>query len=140
MKITGVHLCFEVRDFAVARRFWEPLCASLGFPPLWGDGQHFAGFGDGRTMLFVGESTPPRVQREAPTGQEFVVTDHVGLHVAAREDVDAVAADMAAAGFAPLFPAREYPEFGPGFYAVTFCDPDHNVIEFSWRPPRPPAG
>ena len=72
-------------------------------------------------------------------GREFVVTDHVGFHPERREDVDAVAVAMEAAGFAPLFPAADYPEFGPGFHAVTFCDPDNNVIEFAWRPPAPAA-
>jgi hypothetical protein len=35
---------------------------------------------------------------------------------------------------APLFPAQEYPEFGTGFYAVTYCDTDHNVIELGYHP------
>jgi hypothetical protein len=46
---------------------------------------------------------------------------------------------MAKAGYVPLFPAQEYPEVGPGFYAVTYCDRDNNVIEFNHRVP-PPAG
>jgi hypothetical protein len=45
---------------------------------------------------------------------------------------------MATAGFTPLFPAKEYPEFSPDFYAVTFCDADNNVIEFGHS--SPPAG
>ncbi len=40
---------------------------------------------------------------------------------------------MTKAGIVPLFPAQECPEFGPGFYAVTYCDPDNNVIEFNHR-------
>lgn len=135
MKIAGSHLCFEVDDYARALAFWAPLCSATGFDPLWGDGKTYAGFGNGRTMLAIGVASPRRVQRLPPTGNEFVVADHVGLHVTSRDDVDAVAAAMEEAGFPPLFPAREYPEFGPGFYAVTFCDPDNNVIEFSFRPP-----
>ena len=37
-----------------------------------------------------------------------------------------------------IFPAKEYPEFSPDFYAVTFCDADNNVIEFGHS--SPPAG
>jgi len=40
------------------------------------------------------------------------------------------------AGIEPLFGAKEYPEFGTGFYAVTFCDADNNVIEFGHRDAR----
>ena len=63
----------------------------------------------------------------------------ISFSVGRREDVDAIASAMSAAGVTPLFPAREYPEFAPGFYAVTFCDPDNNVIEFGHAPAVPGA-
>jgi len=117
--------------------FWTPLWEASGFSLAWGDGKAYAGYRNGPFTVVIGQQQPRRITREAPTGQEFVVMEHVGFHAAAREDVDAIAAHMAAAGFQPLFPAQEYPEFGPGFYAVTYCDPDNNVIEFAWRPPPP---
>ena len=139
MELTGLHLGLEVEDLPRALRFWEPLFAAAGFAFQFGDGKTYAGYRNGSLGLVLAATKPRRVAREAPTGQEFVVSEHLGLHAARREDVDAVASAMAAAGFQPLFPAKEYPEFGPGFYAVTFDDPDHNVIEFAWRPPVPAA-
>ena len=136
MELSGVHICLEVEDYVRAMKFWGPLCAASGFSPLWGDGKGFAGFKHGSMMLIIGQQQPRRVVRGAPTGKEFVVTDHVGFHVTLREDLDALVDAMAAAGFEPLFPAAEYPEFGAGFHAVTFCDDDNNVIEFAWRAPR----
>jgi len=133
MEIKTVHICFEVADFQKAMAFWKPLVEAGGFAPGWSDGATYAGFTNGPMTLFIGESKPRRVRKEAPTGEEFVVTDHVGFSLARREDVDAIAAAMTMAGFSPLFPAQEYPEFGPGFYAVTYCDPDNNVIEFNHR-------
>jgi len=41
--------------------------------------------------------------RGAPTGEEFVVADHVGISIGRREDVDALAGAMREAGFTPLF-------------------------------------
>jgi len=137
MQLSGLHVCFEVEDFGRSMAFWGPLCEVAGFKPAWGDGKVYAGFRNGSIVVSIGAMQPRRITRAAPTGQEFVVAEHVGFHATRREDVDAVAAHMAAAGFQPLFPAQEYPEFGPGFYAVTFCDPDNNVIEFAWRPPTP---
>ena len=96
-------------------------------------GSTLAGYTNGTVTVFVGESRPRRMTRNAPTGEEFVVTDHLDFSMGRREDVDAVATAMAAAGYKPLFSAQEYPEFGPGFYAVTFCDPDNNVLEFGHR-------
>ena len=52
-----------------------------------------------------------------------------------REDAveagkEALTRAMRKAGVSPLFPAEEHPEFTPGFYSVSFCDPDKNVVEF----------
>jgi predicted lactoylglutathione lyase len=139
MELKTVHVCLEVENFKKAMGFWEPLLAASGFGPGWTDGATYSGFTNGPMTLFIGESSPRRVRKAPPTGEEFVVTDHVGFSVGRREDVDAVAAAMSKAGFAPLFPAREYAEFGPGFYAVAYCDPDNNVIEFGHRAAPAPA-
>jgi glyoxylase I family protein len=136
MELKSVHICLEVSDFTRAMSFWGPLLAAAGFAKGWTDDRSYAGFTNGAMTLFFGEAAPPRIKREAPTGREFVVTEHVGFAVARREDVDAIAAAMAGAGATPLFPAAEYPEFGPGFYSVTYCDEDNNVIEFSHRAVR----
>ena len=133
MELRSVHICLEVSDFMRAMSFWGPALNAAGFVKGWSDEKTYAGFTNGAMTLFFGESKPPRIRRIAPTGQEFVVTEHVGFAVARREDVDAIAAAMDRAGIKALFPASEYPEFGPGFYAVTYCDPDNNVIEFSHR-------
>lgn len=133
MEILSVHVCFEVADFGRALAFWQPAFAAAGFAPDRGDGKHYGGFTNGPFSLILGLSDPARVSRKAPTGDEFVVTDHVGFKVATRAEVDAIAAAMAASGAVPLFPAKEYAEFGPGFYGVTWCDADGNVIEFGCR-------
>jgi predicted lactoylglutathione lyase len=139
MDIKSIHVCFEVADFKKAMAFWGPLVEAAGFVPGRGDGATYSGFTNGPMTLFIGESRPRRVRKDPPTGEEFVVTDHVGFSLARRDDVDAIVAAMTAAGFTPLFPAGECPEFGPGFYAVTYCDGDNNVIEFNHRTMPAPA-
>jgi predicted lactoylglutathione lyase len=140
MTIRAVHICLEVADFIKAMEFWRPLFAAGGFLKGWSDDKSYAGYTSGTVTIFVGESAPRRVTRLAPTGREFVVTDHVGITLADREEVETMAMAMAKAGVKPLFPAQEYPEFGPGFFAVTFLDPDNNVIEFCCRIEPAPAG
>lgn len=122
-----------MEDFKKALEFWGPLFAAAEFARGLSDDTSYAGYSNGTMTLFISESRPRRVRRAAPTGKEFVIADHVGFSLARREDVDAMTAAMQAVGVKPLFPAQEYPEFGPGFYAVTFCDPDNNVIEFAHR-------
>lgn len=133
MEIKSAHIGLEVAEFKRAMTFWKPLFEAAGFVKGWTDDASYAGYTNGAMTLFIGESKPRRVDRKAPTGEEFVVTDHVGFSVGRRQDVDAIERAMLQAGIKPLFPAREYGEFGPGFYAVTFCDEDHNVIEFGHR-------
>jgi predicted lactoylglutathione lyase len=130
MELKTLHICLEISNFSKSLEFYRPLLRATGFVEAWGDKSSYAGFKNGIITVVIGESKPRRVTRQAPTGEELAVSDHVGFSVGRREDVDAIAQAMAAAGFKPLFPAQEYPEFGHGFYAVTFCDSDNNVIEF----------
>ena len=117
---------------------------AAGFRRIGSDDVSYAGYANGSVTIYIGESQPRRVIRKPPTGKEFVVIDHVGFATGLRSDVDAIASAMLEAGVNPLFPAQEYPEFGEGFYAVTFCDADNNVIEFGHRAVRaggtPPTG
>ena len=130
MELRTVHICLEVASFKKAMEFYRPLLQAAGFVEAWGDSATYCGFKNGTITVAIAESKPRRVIRQAPTGQEIAVADHLGFSVGSREDVDAIARAMATAGFTPLFPAKEYPEFSPDFYAVTFCDADNNVIEF----------
>jgi len=133
MKIVAVHVCFEVVNFKASMKFYAPLFKAADFKKGFGDGKTYAGYYNGPFGLSIGAIKPRRVARKAPTGEEFVVTDHVGFSTGTQKDVYKIAAVMAKAGFKPLFPAQEYTEFGGGFHAVTFCDRDNNVIEFSHR-------
>ena len=134
MEIKATHICFEVNSYQTAMNFYSTLLGAADFKKSWGDDKTYTGFVNGVFTVVIGATTPRRVTKEAPTGQEFVVTDHVGFYVPTTSDVDAIEGIMKKAGYAPLFPAKEYPEFGPGFYSVTFSDVDNNVIEFSTRP------
>jgi catechol 2,3-dioxygenase-like lactoylglutathione lyase family enzyme len=60
--------------------------------------------------------------------------DRVGLCEVAfradsREQVDALARDVAAWGGRILDAPREYPQYVPGYYAVFFADPDGIKLE-----------
>jgi catechol 2,3-dioxygenase-like lactoylglutathione lyase family enzyme len=122
------HLCLEVAALKTALRFWTPLLAVSGFNKIM-DGQGFVGFSNGTFEVFLCHSKPRRVRRGKPSGKEMIVSDHIALRVDKRADVDAVASAMTKAGVAALFPAEEHRQFAPGYYAVSYSDPDHNVIE-----------
>jgi hypothetical protein len=68
-------------------------------------------------------------ERKSPKEDDFVVADHIALLVPDRRIVHQVAEVLQKVGFRPLFAPEEHPEFDPGYYSVSFCDPDNNVIE-----------
>ena len=129
------HLCFEIGTLKRSLTFWEPLFQATGFKKIMGS-DDFVGFSNGAFELFLCRSKPRRVRRPPPSGKEMVISDHVAFRVSERREVDAIVGAMGQAGVTPLFPPEEHPEFTPGYYAASFCDPDNNVIELYCVPTR----
>jgi len=127
------HIGIEVSNLSRSKKFYKTLLEGLGFGIIM-DTEGGAGFSNQNFQIWLGESQKPRVTRNAPTGEEFVVADHLAILVPDKETVDAVEKAMKKNGFKPLFPCEEHPHFEPGYYAVSFCDPDNYVIEVYTRP------
>lgn len=87
------------------------------------------GFSNQNFQVWVSQPPKPRMKRDAPTGEEFVIADHLAILVQDRKIVDTSERKMKENGFKALFPCEEHPQFEPGYYAVSFCDPDNYVIE-----------
>ena len=136
--VTLRHICLEIANLDRSMKFYGPLFAATGFTKIMGD-KEYAGFSNGAIEWFLCKSRPRRVSRKPPTGQEFVVSEHLAFLLESPKDVDRIAAHMKKAGIEPLFPPEEHPIFSPGFYAASFCDPDQVVIEFYYRPPAKKA-
>ncbi|MEN3016869.1 MAG: VOC family protein [Candidatus Methanosuratincola petrocarbonis] len=122
------HLGIEVSNVAASRKFYDALLGSLGFR-LIGESERHAGYSDGSTQIWIAESAPRRVLRLPPSGEEEVVSEHIAFLVGDRGSVDRVSSVMERKGFSPLFPPEAHPEFSEGYYAASFEDPDHCVIE-----------
>lgn len=122
------HLGIEVTSISRSRKFYEVLLGELGCKAVM-DHKDVLGISNGAFQVWLSEASPPRVKRGMPTGEEFVVADHLAILVDHKETVKRVTARMMKEGFAPLFSPAEYPEFAKGYYAVSFCDPDNYVIE-----------
>jgi len=122
------HLGIEVSDVGASRKFYDALLCSLGFR-LIGESEQHVGYSDGSTQVWIAESTPRRVARLPPSGDEEVVSEHIAFLVEDRVTVDRISSEMERSGFRPLFPPEAHPEFVDGYYAASFEDPDHCIIE-----------
>jgi len=130
------HVGVEVSNLSNSRKFYKVLLEGLGFKIIM-DTEDGVGFSNQSLQVWLGELREPRVKRKAPTGEEFVVADHLAILVQDKETVDVVERKMKNSGFEALFPCEEHPEFEPGYYAVSFCDPDNYVIEvYNRRQPK----
>ncbi|HLE75195.1 MAG TPA: VOC family protein [Candidatus Bathyarchaeia archaeon] len=127
------HVGIEVSNLSKSKKFYRALLSGLGFEVIM-EAEDGVGFSNQNFQVWVGESQEPRVKREAPTGEEFVVADHLAILVRDKETVDAIEREMKKNGFKALFPCEEHPQFEPGYYAVSFCDPDNYVVEIYNRP------
>jgi catechol 2,3-dioxygenase-like lactoylglutathione lyase family enzyme len=127
------HVGIEVSSLGSSKKFYETLLGELGFKVIM-DTEDGVGFSNEVFQVWVGELRASRVRRQAPSGEEFVVADHLAILVPDKGAVDAVERRMKRGGFEAPFPCEEHPEFVPGYYAVSFCDPDNYVIEVYTRP------
>jgi catechol 2,3-dioxygenase-like lactoylglutathione lyase family enzyme len=127
------HVGIEVSNLNNSKKFYKALLRRLGFKIIM-DTEDGLGFSNQNFQIWLGELRQSRVKRKSPTGEEFVVADHLAILVQDKEIVDDIAREMKKNGFEALFPCEEHPEFVPGYYAVSFCDPDNYVIEIYVRP------
>ena len=126
------HVLIEVSDLEKSKKFYTTLLSKLCFKIIL-ENEGGVGFSNQNFQIWVGQAEEPRVKRKAPTGNENVVLDHLAILVTDKETVDTIEREMEKNGFEPLFPSEEHPPFEPGYYAVSFCDPDNYVVEVYTR-------
>ncbi len=131
-KVIVGHVGIEVSSLSKAAGFYKALFGSLGFRMVM-ESEAGLAFANQNFSVWIGESQEQRVKRKAPTGEEFVVADHLAIHVPDKRTVYDIEKKMGKKGFEALFPCEEHPQFEPGYHAVSFCDPDNYVIEIYTR-------
>jgi len=131
-QVTVGHVGIEVTNLGNSKKFYKTLLEALGFKVIM-DTEDGVGFSNQNFSVWIGELREPRVRRKAPTGEEFVVADHLAILVQDKKAVYDIEREMKRNGFEALFPCEEHPQFEPGYYAVSFCDPDNYVIEIYTR-------
>lgn len=127
------HVGIEVTNLARSKKFYKTMLESLGFQIVMEDGNAI-GFSNKLLQVWLAKPAETRVRRDAPNEEESIVADHLAIIVDEKRTVDAVEKAMKQCGFKPLFPCEEYPEFCPGYYAVSYSDPDNYVVEVYTRP------
>jgi glyoxylase I family protein len=136
MRGTIDHLDLTVKDPWASRPFYEAVLGHMGYTHIREDARGFDfDIPDGTRWAMsigvakaVGEGLDRLHDRYSPG------LHHVAFAARDRADVDALHRLLLRIGATILDPPAEYPEYGVGYYAVFFADPDGLKLEFVHRP------
>jgi len=126
------HVGIEVASLIKSKKFYQALFGGLGFKVIM-DSEDGLAFTNQNFSVWITELREPRVMREAPTGEEFAIADHLAIHVPKKNTVYEIEEEIKEKGFKALFPCEEHLQFEPGYHTVSFCDRDNCVIEIYTR-------
>jgi catechol 2,3-dioxygenase-like lactoylglutathione lyase family enzyme len=112
------HIALQCTDIEVSATFYTAVLATLG-SSLLVDNDEAMGFGEHRPSFWIG---PHR------TGEGFRET-HIGFSAKDRSTVEAFFQAAVDSGAEVLYTPREWPQYGPGYFAAFVRDPDGNNVE-----------
>ena len=130
------HLDLTVSDVQRAASFYDAVLGHMGYR-RWSedengiDWEHAASRDRLPTIGIFnakGEGKMRRHDRYSPG------LHHVAWSADSRGDVDRLHALLVEIGATVLDPPTDYPEYGEGYYAVMFADPDGLKLEFVYEP------
>lgn len=134
-RVVGIdHLVIRVSDFAKSKRFYDAVLGFLGFERKYGYGRH-AGWSNGKTLFWIGEADAEGKRHPHRAGN--IGFHHYAFELSKRKDVDDLYALLRKKKITVVDPPAEYPDYGEGYYAVYFLDPDGLKLEGMVCPPAP---
>lgn len=131
IEVNGVaHIRVNVDRFKECIAFYDQLMPYLGLGVVHRSDQ-FVYYVGGRTGYYVARAdVQPAGKRYAPTGLGL---DHVCFRARSREDIDDVYGFVTGIG-ATIVRAPEQGPWAPGYYSLSFLDPDGIRLEVNHVP------
>jgi catechol 2,3-dioxygenase-like lactoylglutathione lyase family enzyme len=126
-RVKGIdHLVIRVGDFERSKTFYDSVLGFLGFKRKYEyDGA--AGWSNGKTLFWIGQADAEGKKHQHRTGN--IGFHHYAFELGKRKDVDDLNQHLQAIGVKVVDPPADYPEYGDGYYAVYFLDPDGLKLE-----------
>jgi len=126
------HIDLTVRDVALSAPFYE---AVLGFMGYRREREQVDGIDWDRDVpgSFCSIGIKP-ARRDVTYDRYTPGLHHVAWAAESREDVDRLHAELLRIGARILDAPADYPQYGKGYYAVFFADPDGLKFEYVYVP------
>ncbi|HLI13232.1 MAG TPA: VOC family protein [Alphaproteobacteria bacterium] len=135
-RVIGIdHLVIRVSDFTASRRFYDKVLGALGFQRKYTFART-AGWSNGKTLFWIGEADAEGKRHPHRIGN--IGFHHYAFELARRRDVDELYAVLKRNKVTVVDPPAEYPDYGKGYYAVFFLDPDGLKLEGMYFPKARP--
>jgi len=126
-RVTGIdHLVIRVKEFERSQAFYDTVLGFLGFKRKYTMGKT-AGWSNGRTLFWIGEADAEGKRHPHRIGN--IGFHHYAFELSSRRDVDNLYALLQKHDVKVVDPPADYPEYGEGYYAVFFLDPDGLKLE-----------
>jgi catechol 2,3-dioxygenase-like lactoylglutathione lyase family enzyme len=134
-RVVGIdHLVLSVGDFGRSKAFYGKLLGFLGFK-LKHSYPDMAGWSNGKTLFWIAEADAQGRKRRHRKGD--IGFHHYAFELSSRRDVDGLYDVLKQHKINVVDPPADYPDYGEGYYAVFFTDPDGLKLEgMIFKPPR----
>ncbi len=134
-RVVGIdHLVIRVGDLERSKDFYNKVLGFLGFKLKheYGDA---AGWSNGKTLFWIGEADAEGKKHKHRIGN--IGFHHYAFELGKRKDVDDLYEALKKHRVTVVDPPADYPDYGEGYYAVYFLDPDGMKLEgMVFEPPR----
>lgn len=130
------HIDLTVLDPARSRAFYDAVLGFMGYRLVKEDERGFDWNLEEPSGSFcsIGLVRATGDNRERLHDRRSSGLHHLAFHAESRADVDALHALLVRIGATVLDAPAEYPQYGAGYYAVFFADPDGIKLEFVHAP------
>jgi len=126
-RVVGIdHLVIRVKDFERSRKFYDAVLGCLGFKRKY-NFDKMAGWSNGKTLFWIGEADAEGKKHPHRIGN--IGFHHYAFELSARRDVDELYEVLKQHKATVVDPPADYPDYGVGYYAVFFLDPDGLKLE-----------
>ncbi|MGD9815605.1 MAG: VOC family protein [Hyphomonadaceae bacterium] len=128
------HVDLTVRDAHASRAFYESVLGFMGYrlADSYANGYDFDL--DGGDFCSIGIVTARGAHAARAHDRYSAGLHHIAWTAESRADVDAMHAHLLGIGAAILDAPADYPQYGAGYYAVFFADPDGLKLEYVFKP------
>ncbi len=131
IEVLGVeHIDLTVNDVERSRPFYDKVLGELGFRKYKGDDYiHWS-----NAQMAIAIRAASETNQRARFDRYRVGLHHLALRARSRADVDAFHDFLVREKIAVLDAPAEYPQYGQGYYAAFFADPDGMKLELVHYP------